>query len=166
MFENEENEAVVSLVQAQFKPHSVITKNHFSQTDSVVYRAEWGRVYWVRFAPRWYCNFNKAGEGATQVMIDLVDEEHLVINSNVGAYLAPRPSTDNKSGFCHSLAYVCDFSEAPASKVERLIDKAFKLLAQDIARRTLIGVAERLRNKSLGFAALKKAVALKNELEA
>lgn len=158
----EDNIAVIDFVKKQFKAHARVRSNLFSRNldyiDQLTYRADWGIVDFYQTMPAHYYEYIQGAHPGPHVSIDVVGEPHLVV-TKAGAFLAPRPA-ESPDG----TSYLNEFYEATPDNVERIVNKALVHLAQDVARRTLVGVAERLATKSAGFNALKKALALSTEL--
>ena len=145
---------VVTMVRDAFWQHAQIRRDtvpHLS--DMMQFRCADLQVYWTRITPS---HFTRTGNQGTSSLT-------LAFFGALPAFVEVGPA-GAYSYTCTPLGHTQEHRLLTQDEVVEACDRAFAILAREVAARTLTDVAEHLRSKSAGFAALKKAVDLHREL--
>jgi len=151
------NAQLVDAVLREFRPYAQkVHRDYWRHPSDVIYYSDGFRFWWHHCYPG---HFDQGTGNAGHIAFTMHKdgEYHVEVGVN-GAFLMP---TANSVGFVPA-----EMREMEREEVLGIIDGAYTLLARDVARRTLLDVAVRLRDKAAGFKQLKRITDLARELDA
>ena len=155
------NAAVVALVKRAIEEVAVKRYNrglHPGGPESLTIRWPGGYIAWYISYPKHYAETHGseavANAHETCVQVHLSQVAHVVIGPN-GAWTRD----------CNEAGLIIGTAErADAALVQSILNLAFDALARDLADRSMAGVAQELRAKSIGFGKFNKIVDIAKEV--